>query len=85
MYAGLVQLAAGDAGKRSEIRLLPDDTIRPSPMNDLGPAAAYLTLEALTEVNRPDQEGFWNSSTPRNGWPGKREPASASETPGRWA
>jgi len=59
MYAGLVQLAMGDAGKRSEIRLLPDDKIRPLPMSDLGPAAAFLTLEALTEVNRPDQEGFW--------------------------
>ncbi|MCK7528422.1 MAG: hypothetical protein MZV64_68070 [Ignavibacteriales bacterium] len=31
----------------------------PSRMSDLGPAAAYLTLEALTEVNRPDEEGFW--------------------------
>ena len=28
-------------------------------MADLGPAAAYLTLEALTEVNRPDEEGYW--------------------------
>jgi penicillin-binding protein 1C len=59
MYAGLVQLALGDAGRRSEIRLLPEDALRPLPLNDLGPAAAYLTLEALTEVNRPDQEGFW--------------------------
>jgi penicillin-binding protein 1C len=59
MYADLVQLAMGDAGKRSEIRLMPDDLPRPLPMNDLGPAAAFLTLEALTEVNRPDQEGFW--------------------------
>jgi penicillin-binding protein 1C len=59
MYAGFVQLAMDDARKLSEIRLLPDDKIRPLPMNDLGPAAAFLTLEALTEVNRPDQEGFW--------------------------
>lgn len=59
MYAGLVQLAMGDAGKRNEVRLLPTDKIRPLPMNDLGPGAAFLTLEALTEVNRPDQEGFW--------------------------
>jgi len=33
MYAGLVQLAMGDTGKRSEIRLLPTDKIRPLPMN----------------------------------------------------
>jgi penicillin-binding protein 1C len=59
MYAGLVQLALGDSGKRSEISLLPNDKIRPLPMGDLGPGAAFLTLEALTEVNRPDQEGFW--------------------------
>ncbi|MCK7522305.1 MAG: hypothetical protein MZV64_33815 [Ignavibacteriales bacterium] len=32
---------------------------RPSQMSELGPAAAYLTLEALTAVNRPDEEGFW--------------------------
>ena len=59
MYAGLVQLAMADAGKRNEIRLLPNDKFQPLPMKDLGPAAAFLTLEALTEVNRPDQEGFW--------------------------
>jgi penicillin-binding protein 1C len=59
MYAGLVQLALADAGKRNEIRLLANETSQPLRMNDLGPAAAFLTLEALTEVNRPDQEGFW--------------------------
>ena len=59
MYAGLVQLALADAGKRNEIRLLTDETFHPLRMNDLGPAAAFLTLQALTEVNRPDQEGFW--------------------------
>jgi penicillin-binding protein 1C len=59
MYARLAQLALGDAGKRSEIRLLENDALLPSRMNDLGPAAAYLTLEALTEVNRPDAESFW--------------------------
>ena len=59
MYAGLVQLAMADAGKRTEIRLLPTDKLLTLPMKDLGPAAAFLTLEALTEVNRPDQEGFW--------------------------
>ncbi|HSQ35438.1 MAG TPA: penicillin-binding protein 1C, partial [Candidatus Binatia bacterium] len=35
------------------------EAARPLAMKDLGPAAAFLTLEALTEVNRPDQEGFW--------------------------
>jgi penicillin-binding protein 1C len=59
LYAGLAQLARGDAVARREIRLLQGETQRRSRMADLGPAAAYLTLEALTEVNRPDQEGFW--------------------------
>jgi penicillin-binding protein 1C len=59
MYAGLVQLALADAGKRTEARLLTNETLTPLRMKDLGPAAAFLTLEALTEVNRPDQEGFW--------------------------
>jgi penicillin-binding protein 1C len=59
MYAGLVRLALADAGKRNDIRLLANETSQPLRMNDLGPAAAFLTLEALTEVNRPDQEGFW--------------------------
>lgn len=59
MYAGLVQLALADAGRRNEVRLLVAEAARPLPMKDLGPAAAFLTLEALTEVNRPDQEGFW--------------------------
>jgi penicillin-binding protein 1C len=59
LYAGLVQLALADSGKRNEVRLLAGEASRPLRMNDLGPAAAFLTMEALTEVNRPDQEGFW--------------------------
>jgi penicillin-binding protein 1C len=59
MYAGLVQLALADSGKRTEVRLLADEAPRPLRMNDLGPGAAFLTLQALTEVNRPDQEGYW--------------------------
>ena len=59
MYAGLRQSGPGDAGRRSEVRLLPDGESRPLPHEGPGPAAAFLTLEALTEVNRPDQEGFW--------------------------
>jgi penicillin-binding protein 1C len=59
MYAGLVQLALADAGRRDEVRLLADEKPRPLRMRELGPAAAFLTLQALTEVNRPDQEGFW--------------------------
>ncbi len=59
MYAGLVQLALADSGKKTEVRLLADESSRPLRMIDLGPGAAFLTLQALTEVNRPDQEGYW--------------------------
>jgi penicillin-binding protein 1C len=59
LYAGMAQLALGDGAARREIRLLQNEPGRRSRMSDLGPAAAYLTLEALTEVNRPDEEGFW--------------------------
>lgn len=59
LYAGLAQLALGDAGRRSEMRLLQDEPQRRLRMNDLGPGAAYLTLQALTQVNRPDDWGNW--------------------------
>ncbi len=59
LYAGLAQLALGDAGRRSEVRLLRDEPPLRSRMSDLGPGAAYLALEALTEVSRPDEEGYW--------------------------
>jgi len=59
LYAGLAQLALGDAGLRREVRLLQEEAPRRLRMNDLGPGAAYLTLQALTQVNRPDDEGHW--------------------------
>jgi len=61
LYAKLAQLALDVKNGGSEVRLLQDEATRPSGMAvaGLGPGAAYLTLEALTEVNRPDEEGFW--------------------------
>jgi penicillin-binding protein 1C len=59
LYSKLAQLALGDSSRRREIRLLRSEAPRRSRMADLGPGAAYLTLEALTQVNRPEQEGFW--------------------------
>ena len=61
LYAGMAQLALGLPGGGREVRLLRDEPARPSPMKDLGAAAAYLTLQALTAVNRPDEEGFWRN------------------------
>ena len=61
LYAKLAQLAVGAPGGGSEVRFLRDEPVRRSAMalDGLGPGAAYLTLEALTGVNRPDEEGFW--------------------------
>jgi penicillin-binding protein 1C len=61
LYAKLAELALGTPGGGREIRLLRDERERPSGMKDLGSAAAYLTLQALTAVNRPDEEGFWRN------------------------
>jgi penicillin-binding protein 1C len=61
LYAKLAQLAANAPGGGREVRLLRSEPERPSRMRDLGAAAAYLTLQALTAVNRPDDEGFWRN------------------------
>ena len=61
LYAKLAQLASGAPGGGREIRLLRNEPETASRMRELGPAAAYLTLQALTAVNRPDDEGFWRN------------------------
>lgn len=61
LYAGLAQLALGLDGGGSEVRLLRDERAAPSKMRNLGTGSAYLTLEALTLVNRPDEEGSWRN------------------------
>jgi penicillin-binding protein 1C len=61
LYSKLAQVATEFPGGGREIRLLRDEPSAPSRMADLGAGAAYLTLEALTEVNRPDEEGFWRN------------------------
>jgi len=63
LYAKLAQLALGAKNGGFEVRLAKDDPRLPSSMTlaGLGRGAAYLTLEALTDVNRPDEEGFWKN------------------------
>jgi penicillin-binding protein 1C len=61
LYAGLAMLALGAPGGGQKVRLLRDEKTEASSMRELGSGAAYLTLEALTEVNRPDEEGFWRN------------------------
>jgi penicillin-binding protein 1C len=61
LYAKLAELASGAPGGGREVRLLRDEPEAPSRMRDLGAASAYLTLQALTAVSRPDEEGFWRN------------------------
>lgn len=61
LYAKLAQLAAGAPDGGREIRLLRNEPETASKMRELGPASAYLTLQALTAVSRPDDEGFWRN------------------------
>jgi len=61
LYAKLAQLALGAPGGGRDARFLRDEGEAPSKMKDLGAASAYLTLQALTAVNRPDDEGFWRA------------------------
>ncbi len=61
LYSKMAQLAMGAEGGGREVRLLRDEPPAPSKMRDLGAGAAYLTVDALTEVNRPDEEGFWRN------------------------
>ncbi|MGB9907233.1 MAG: penicillin-binding protein 1C [Candidatus Saccharicenans sp.] len=61
IYAGLGRLALGREDAGLGIRLLQDEKPVAWGLKDLSPGAAYLTLEALTEVNRPDEEGYWRN------------------------
>ncbi|MEN6561341.1 MAG: penicillin-binding protein 1C [Acidobacteriota bacterium] len=61
LYAKLAELASGAPGGGREVRLLRDEPESPSKMRELGAASAYLTLQALTAVSRPDDEGYWRN------------------------
>ncbi|MDD8020785.1 MAG: penicillin-binding protein 1C [Acidobacteriota bacterium] len=61
MYAEMGRRAMQPEGDSMRIRLLRDEKKFPSGLRELSSGAAYLTLLALTEVNRPDEEGFWRN------------------------
>lgn len=61
IYAGMGRLALGLEGAAQKIRLLQDEKPVTTGLRSLSRGAAYLTLEALTEVNRPDEEGYWRN------------------------
>ncbi|MDY0231630.1 MAG: penicillin-binding transpeptidase domain-containing protein, partial [Candidatus Saccharicenans sp.] len=61
MYAEMGRRAMGLEDDSWKIRILTDEKKILSGLRELSPGAAYLTLQALTEVNRPDEEGFWRN------------------------
>lgn len=58
MYAGLASLAAGRPGRAGSLRLLSGE-VRGGDPAEIGPGAAWLTLEALVDVVRPEGEAHW--------------------------
>jgi penicillin-binding protein 1C len=74
MYANLADIAArgapGHAGNYRKLAVLRDEKTDTGRPRDIGPGAAWLTLDALLEVNRPDAEAHWKSfaSAQRVAW-----------------
>jgi len=76
MYANMAAIArktsAGAPGPYRRLQLLidPDAQAPTGPAAELSPGAAWLTLRALLEVARPNEEGYWKSfaSSRRIAW-----------------
>jgi penicillin-binding protein 1C len=74
MYANLADIARRQnlRAPYRKLKVLNGDGARSgeSAMAEIGPAAAWLTLDALTEVTRPDAEGHWRNfaSSSRIAW-----------------
>jgi penicillin-binding protein 1C len=65
MYANIADTAArGVPGVRSShrsLKVLRSDGTSTSRLREIGPGAAWLTMNALMEVNRPDLESNWKN------------------------
>ncbi|MBI4346756.1 MAG: penicillin-binding protein 1C [Elusimicrobia bacterium] len=74
MYAGLVWVAGHDAvpgrTRHRALKLLRGDPEVLERPIEFGPGSAWLTLQALMEVSRPDEEAHWRnfSSSQRVAW-----------------
>lgn len=69
-YANLAALSRADSDVYRQPRWLVGQEAETKQKADLSPGAAWLTLKALLEVNRPGNEGFWKnfSSARRIAW-----------------
>jgi penicillin-binding protein 1C len=74
IYANMAAIARGDksppSGRYGRLRLLADQPVETDRPIDYGPAAAWLTFEALLEVSRPGNDSFWRnfSSSRKIAW-----------------
>lgn len=74
MYANLVWIAGNDVSPGRtlyrDLRLFPGEPARLAKPVEFGPGAAWLTLQALMEVSRPEEEAHWRnfSSSRRVAW-----------------
>jgi len=73
-YANLADIAArgmpGDTATYRRLKVLRAEDARTDHRREIGPGAAWLTMNALQEVNRPDLDGHWKSfeSSQRIAW-----------------
>lgn len=74
VYANMAAIARGEsawpAGRYRKLRLLADQSTASERSVDYGPAAAWLTLNALVEVSRPGNDNYWRnfSSSEKIAW-----------------
>jgi penicillin-binding protein 1C len=63
MYANLADIARRDSprGPYRRLKVWQGEETSSERMAEIGPGAAWLTLDALTEVVRPGEEGYWRN------------------------
>jgi len=65
IYANLAALADGGRNNRKgnfgELKIIESRGTKRKEIADIGPGAAWLTMDALLEVNRPGLEGYWRN------------------------
>ncbi|MGH9391773.1 MAG: penicillin-binding protein 1C, partial [Vicinamibacteria bacterium] len=63
MYGNLAEIARRETprGPYRTLKVLQGEEVSSERMGEIGPGAAWLTLDALTEVARPGEEGYWRN------------------------
>ncbi|MFC1566789.1 penicillin-binding protein 1C [bacterium] len=65
IYANLAHMAKGNGNIKGSIlkslKLLEDEVQDEKTTTDIGPASAWLTIKALVDVTRPEQDSYWEN------------------------